>query len=100
MQNISISYPKPNNPEMMRRMITGAVRDKFFTVEFVKSDGTSRKINGRLGVEKHKKGGRDCNDAKKYLTVFDLENHGYRNVNLDTITSFTFAGVQHKFVGD
>ena len=85
---------------MMRRMITGAVQGRFFTVEFVKSDGTTRKINGRLGVEKHKKGGRDCNDAKKYLTVYDLENYGYRNVNLDTITSFTFGGVQHRFVGD
>jgi hypothetical protein len=100
MQNISIPYPKPDNPEIMRRIITSTVCDKFFTVEFVKSDGTSRKINGRLGVEKHKKGGRDCNDAEKYLTVFDIENHGYRNVNLDTITSFTFAGVQHRFVED
>ena len=100
MQNISISYPKPNSPEMMRRMITGAVQGRFFTVEFLKSDGTTRKINGRLGVEKHKKGGRDCNDAKKYLTVFDLEKHGYRNVNLSTITGFTFLGVHHIFVGD
>ena len=79
---ITLYGSKVENPDMMRRIIEATVQDKFFTIEFVKADGSLRKINGRLGVEKHKKGGTDCNTNKQMMTVYDNYAKGYRNVNL------------------
>lgn len=58
----------------------------FFTVSFIKKDGTKRTMNARLGVKKHLKGG--VSTTKNYsnlLTVYDCTNKGYRNINLDKV---------------
>ena len=88
---------KISNPNLMRRVVEATVRDRFFTVEFTKADGSIRKINGRLGVEKHKKGGRDCNTNKQMMTVWDNYAEGYRNVNLSTIKYIIADGVKLEF---
>lgn len=64
---------------------------KIFTVHFIKKDGTLRKMNARLGVKKHLKGGtKSFNDSDfNYLTVFDLKKKSYRTVNLNTVTKLT-----------
>jgi len=95
---ITIYGSKVENPDIMRRIIEATVQDKFFTIEFVKSDGSIRKINGRLGVEKHKKGGRDCNTNKQMMTVYDNYAKGYRNVNLTKINSLIVDGIKHEFI--
>tara|TARA_A100000172_G_scaffold10040_1_gene5415 strand:- start:1257 stop:1547 length:291 start_codon:yes stop_codon:yes gene_type:complete len=95
---ITLYGSKVENPDMMRRIIEATVQDKFFTIEFVKSDGSIRKINGRLGVEKHKKGGRDCNTNKQMMTVYDNYAKGYRNVNLTKINSLIVDGIKHEFI--
>ena len=88
---------KISNPDLMRRVVEATVQDRFFTVEFTKADGSIRKINGRLGVEKHKKGGKDCNTNKQMMTVWDNYAEGYRNVNLSTINYIVVDGVKHEF---
>ena len=88
---------KISNPNLMRRVVEATVRDRFFTVEFTKADGSIRKINGRLGVDKHKKGGRDCTTTKPMMTVWDNYAEGYRNVNLSTINYIVVDGVKHEF---
>ena len=88
---------KISNPNLMRRVVEATVRDRFFTVEFTKADGSIRKINGRLGVDKHKKGGRDCNTNKQMMTVWDNYAEGYRNVNLSTIKYIIADGVKLEF---
>ena len=88
---------KISNPNLMRRVVEATVRDRFFTVEFTKADGSIRKINGRLGVDKHKKGGRDCNTNKQMMTVWDNYAEGYRNGNLSTINYIVVDGVKHEF---
>jgi len=95
---ITLYESKVENPDIMRRIIEATVQDKFFTIEFVKSDGSIRKINGRLGVEKHKKGGRDCNTNKQMMTVYDNYAKGYRNVNLTKINSLIVDGIKHEFI--
>lgn len=57
----------------------------FVTVTFVKADGTVRKMNCRMGVTKHLKGGKSTLDAAKYVTVYDMTKAAYRAVNRDTI---------------
>ena len=94
---ITLYGSKVENPDMMRRIIEAMVQDKFFTIEFVKADGSLRKLNGRLGVKKHIKGGRDCNTDKRIMTVYDNYAKGYRNVNLSTINYVVVDGIKHEF---
>ena len=70
-----------------------ATEGKFFTVVFVKKDGTTRTMNCRLGVTKHLKGGVSTLNAEQYLTVYDMKSEGYRAVNLATIVSVTCGGI-------
>lgn len=66
---------------------------RFFTVEFTKKDGTVRKMNARLGVTKHLKGG-DCTlNREQFIIVFDMQAKGYRAINRDTILTVSCDGV-------
>jgi hypothetical protein len=58
---------------------------KIFTVTFIKKDGSTRVLNGRLGVTKHLKGGVSTLDPDQYITVYDLQSEGYRAINRATI---------------
>ena len=79
---------------MFIESVLKATQGKFFTVVFVKKDGTTRVMNARLGVVKHLKGGlSNFLDPSKYLTVYDIQAEGYRAVNLSTIISVTCGGV-------
>lgn len=66
---------------------------KFVTVEFIKKDGTLRKINGRLGVTAPLKGGKSTLDSNKYVTIYSMADQGYRAINKDTIQSVSIEGV-------
>ena len=61
---------------------------KFFTVTFIKKDGTERVMNARLGVKVYLKGGQLAYDAesKGLIPVYDVKTGGYRMVNINTIT--------------
>ena len=67
---------------------------RFFTVEFVKKDGSTRILNGRLGVEKYLKGGECTIDRSKFVIVYDVQSKGYRAVNRETILSVKIDGVK------
>lgn len=79
---------------MNKKRIIELVGNKFFTISFIKKDGTLRKMNARLGVTKHLKGGkRSYNpDDFNYLTVFDLGKKQYRTVNLNTVKEIKANG--------
>ncbi len=72
--------------------IVRGTNGKFFTVAFVKKDGSDRVITGRTGVKYDLKGGvntcahiqSDMGGAK-YLNVFGVKERERRNVNVDTI---------------
>jgi hypothetical protein len=65
-----------------------ATNGKFFTVTFIKKDGTERVMNARLGVKVYLKGGQLAYDAesKGLIPVYDVKTGGYRMVNINTIT--------------
>jgi hypothetical protein len=62
-------------------------KGKFFTVTFIKKDGSERVMNARLGVKKYLKGGTLAYDPAEfnYITVYDMGSKGYRMVNANTI---------------
>lgn len=83
---------------MDKTTIRQLVGNKFFTVNFTKSDGSNRVMNARLGVKKYLKGnGKLSNTANisNMLTVFDMKIKQYRTVNLDNITSLVFKGKKY-----
>ena len=72
--------------------IAAATNGKFFTVTFVKKDGSTRIMNCRTGVTKALKNGKSTVDTDKYLVVYDMSSKGYRCINKDTITSISVSG--------
>ena len=62
-------------------------KGKFFTVTFIKKDGSERVMNARLGVKKYLRGGELKYDPAEfnYITVYDMGAKGYRMVNANTI---------------
>lgn len=67
---------------------------KFFTVTFIKKDGTIRKMNARLGVTKGLTGkGMAYNPIERnLLPVFDVQKQAYRMINAETIQEIKFEG--------
>ena len=66
-------------------------KGRIFSVEFIKKDGTLRKMIARTGVKKHLRGGELPYDPieKGLLAVFDMEIQDYRMINLKTITKIS-----------
>jgi hypothetical protein len=62
---------------------------KFFTVTFIKKDGSTRVMNARLGVKVYLRGGQLAYDAeeKGLIPVYDVKTKGYRMVSVNTITN-------------
>lgn len=65
---------------------------KFFTVWFIKKDGTERKLTGRFGVTKHLAGGKTTIPEDKYYIIFDMAKKDYRAVNKETIFKLKTKG--------
>jgi hypothetical protein len=73
-----------------------------FSVEFIKrTDGNLRKMVCRLGVKKHLRGCSKAYDPRQYslLTLFDMENEGYRSIPVDAIQRISVNGQIFNFAG-
>ena len=68
---------------------------KFISVTFIKKDGSERVLVGRLGVTSRLKGGKSTLDPNQYITIFDVQNDGYRAINRDTIRSLRIDGKEY-----
>tara|TARA_R110002020_G_scaffold206273_5_gene411468 strand:- start:2187 stop:2465 length:279 start_codon:yes stop_codon:yes gene_type:complete len=69
-------------------------RGTFFSVTFTKKDGNDRVLVGRTGVTKYVTG-----EGLKYapadyglFTIYDIQNAGYRMVNVETMKSLNIFG--------
>ena len=75
---------------------------QFFTVEFIKKDGTLRKMNCRTGVKKYlSNNGKSIKITRPIdngiLRVYDVKKEAYRSINLDTVKKINFNKVSYKF---
>jgi len=76
-----------------------ATHGKIFSCEFVKKDGSLRKMVARLGVAKNLKGGKNgASDNNALVTVYDMAAKGYRMINLSTLRTIKVAGVTYEVV--
>lgn len=64
-------------------------KGRFFSVCFRKKNGQLRKINGNVATITV-----DPRSDTQYITVFDVQNRGYRRVNTKTIKSFKCGNIQ------
>ena len=74
---------------------------KIFTIEFIKKDGSVRKMNARLGVKKGVTGVGLKFDpiTKRLLPVYDMQKLAYRMINLSTLKTITINGEKYDIEG-
>jgi hypothetical protein len=73
---------------------------RFFTVMFIKKDGSPRTMNARKGVHKGLTGtGKPNGLHTSAMKVFDVKINGYRQINLDTVKWVKTGGVRYTVVG-
>ena len=82
-----------------------ATNGKFFTVTFIKKDGSPRTMNARLGVKVYLRGGQLAYDAeeKGLIPVWGPKEHketgkGYRMVSINTITNLKIGKNEYTVV--
>ena len=75
-------------------------RGRFVGIDFLKIDGQARMLNGRLGVKYLLKGGVNTveGDERSYFTVYDVQVHQYRTVNLATVSAVRASGKVYQIV--
>lgn len=62
---------------------------KIFKIVFTKKDNTKRVMSARIGVRKGLVGaGRSKKLPDNMINVYDMVNHGYRTINLDSVEYF------------
>lgn len=71
-----------------------STRGTFFSVSFVKADGSLRDMVCRLGVSKGVNGKGQSFEPKEYdlLTVWDTQKRAHRMIRLDTLRRVTVDG--------
>jgi hypothetical protein len=76
--------------------ILKATKGKLFSVKFIKKNGETRILNGRLGVTRYLKGGYDTTShIKYYINVYDIQKKGYRKVNMNTVERIKYSGITY-----
>jgi len=73
-------------------------KGRFFTVTFIKKDGTKRVMNARLGVKAYLRGGELPYDPeeKGLIPVYDVKTGDYRMVNINTITHLKIGNNEYE----
>lgn len=72
---------------------------KIFAAQFIKKDGSTRKMVARIGVSKNLQGGQNGASAKNNLvTVYDMAKGGYRMINLKTLLTLKASGETYEVV--
>lgn len=98
-QDITTQFPPSG--DITKEQAAQLIRDtkgKFFTVTFIKKDGTPRVMNARLGVKAYLRGGELPYDpkAKGLIPVFDVQAGDYRIVNTKTMTNLKIGNNIYK----
>ena len=85
-KNIDVTVKSDKAVKAAQMIAEAAKSGKFFSVTFLKKDGSVREMNCRMGVEKHLKGGvKTLTD--NYICVYDMQAEGYRSINPETVQS-------------
>ncbi len=79
-----------------RALIREHAKNRFFSVDYIKADGTRRKVICRLGVKRYLRLIKKDEDRRTpspfIITVYDIIKKNYRSLRLDRIQSITVSG--------
>lgn len=75
------------NNKQLKEMIENT-KGRIFVANFIKATGEQRKMVCRLGVRKGLTGKGKSYEKENLVTVYDMVNHSYRNINLNTLIDF------------
>ena len=86
------------NTQKIAEMIKGT-KGRFFSVSFVKKDGSIRNMTARLGVSKGIKGGglKFNPSDRDLMVVWAMDKENYRMINLKTIRAIKFKNKVRNF---
>ena len=75
-------------------------KGKIFTTTYIKKDSSKRVMNCRLEVKKGVTGeGLKYNpDEYNLIPVYDMQNRGFRMVNVDTLVSLSIANQTYEVI--
>jgi len=85
-------------PDQAEEIINKLDKAEYFTVMFIKKDGSERVMNAQRGVTKHLVGGDLKYDAKSkgLITVYDPKAPGYRMINKNTLKWLKARGTKYN----
>lgn len=83
------------NNKQLKEMIENT-KGRIFVANFIKATGEQRKMVCRLGVRKSLTGTGRSYTKENLVTVYDMVNHAYRNINLNTLIDFKCGKVEWK----
>jgi hypothetical protein len=90
---ISVISSRSNRPssDELKAMIK-STKGRFFSAEFIKANGSKRKIVARVGCHIGVKGVLNRKQKDRLITVYEPKVKGYRTINLETLQNFKCGG--------
>ena len=90
---VCITSPRNNRPssDELKAMIK-STKGRFFSAEFIKANGSKRKIVARVGCHIGVKGTLNRKQKDRLITVYEPKVKGYRTINLETLQQFSCGG--------
>ncbi|MGD4514681.1 hypothetical protein QT738_22450 [Xanthomonas citri pv. citri] len=94
---ITVTSPRNNRPstDELKAMIK-STKGRFFSAEFIKANGSKRKIVARVGCHIGVKGTSNRKQKDRLITVYEPKVKGYRTINLETLQHFKCGGLNWK----
>ena len=86
---IAVTSPRSNRPssDELKAMIK-STKGRFFSAEFIKADGSKRKIVARVGCHIGVKGTSNRKQKEHLIAVYEPKTKGWRTINLETLQHF------------
>ena len=90
---ITVISPRNNRPssDELKAMIK-STKGRFFSAEFIKANGSKRKIVARVDCHIGVKGVLNRRQKESLVTVYEPKVKGYRTINLETLQNFKCGG--------
>ena len=94
---ITVISPRSNRPssDELKAMIK-STKGRFFSAEFIKADGSKRKIVARVGCHIGVKGVGRKNIKEHLIAVYEPKTKGWRTINADTMLTFNCGNFTWK----
>ena len=91
---ISPRNSRPSSDEI--KAMVKSSKGRIFSAEFIKADGSKRKIVARVGCHIGVKGTSNRKQKEHLIAVYEPKTKGWRTINLETLLSYSCGGLSWK----